>query len=285
MSKLFKLKHWVTLDEAARYLTAKLPPDSVEVADLLQYALDKHLVLSLSLVNPVRAKLGSIVKTADAPRLIAEFENHKIRFPGTDGEMQEIAKPVPVSSFVLDEDETMVMVERVLAVRGVWDLAGWGGEDVALRNMHHELTGAPLVKQTAGPSTWLRSPSRPSEHCELYELAPGSSEPAGDASYVRATGLPKDSMLGVRVSEIERFLSMLAAEGAAPAKPLDARKETAYLNIIGALVELIQTPRPGRDSDAAVIREMVENYGDRYGISPTNLQKKIPEARRSLEAG
>ncbi|MEK9723718.1 MAG: Arm DNA-binding domain-containing protein [Rhodospirillaceae bacterium] len=39
------------------------------------------------------------------------------------------------------------------------------------------------------------------------------------------------------------------------------RAECTYLNIIGAMLELLRNPRPGREeSDAAVIREL--NYSD-----------------------
>lgn len=60
------------------------------------------------------------------------------------------------------------------------------------------------------------------------------------------------------------------------------RAETTYLTIIGALLELVRTPRPGRDSDAAVIRELIENYQDKPGISKTTLENKFAEARRRL---
>jgi hypothetical protein len=68
-------------------------------------------------------------------------------------------------------------------------------------------------------------------------------------------------------------------------KTLAPKERTALLNLVGALFELIQSPRPGRTSDAAVIRELVENYPDRHGISKSNLDRKIPEAKRSLRAG
>lgn len=61
-----------------------------------------------------------------------------------------------------------------------------------------------------------------------------------------------------------------------------ARAETTYLNIIGALVELIQTPKPGRDSDKAVIDELVLNYSDKPGIKERTLQEKFAAAKRSL---
>lgn len=63
-----------------------------------------------------------------------------------------------------------------------------------------------------------------------------------------------------------------------------ARAETTYLNIIAAMLELIQTPRGGRTSDSAVIAELVTNYGDKPGISKANLEKKFAEAKRSIRS-
>ena len=66
--------------------------------------------------------------------------------------------------------------------------------------------------------------------------------------------------------------------------PLHPRREKTYLNTIGALVELIQAHRPGRDSEAAVIREIVANYGERQGISKRTLEDIFPEARKRLQS-
>ncbi len=65
---------------------------------------------------------------------------------------------------------------------------------------------------------------------------------------------------------------------------LDPRSEATYLTIIGALLELVRTPRSGRDSDAAVIRELIANYGDKPGISKTTLEAKFTAARRRLHS-
>lgn len=63
------------------------------------------------------------------------------------------------------------------------------------------------------------------------------------------------------------------------------RAEATYLNIIGAMLELLRNPRPGREeSDAAVIRELIENYSDKPGISKTTLEAKFAEARRRLNS-
>jgi len=65
MKKLFSLKKWLTLDEAARHLTIVLGED-VCVADVLRLVLDRHLKLSVYFVNHAVAKRGHIVPIEDA---------------------------------------------------------------------------------------------------------------------------------------------------------------------------------------------------------------------------
>ncbi len=67
-----------------------------------------------------------------------------------------------------------------------------------------------------------------------------------------------------------------------PSKPLDVRERTAYLNTIAVLLEFVKSPRPGRNSEAAIIKEMMENYSEKYGISERGLMGKFAEAKRSL---
>lgn len=78
-------------------------------------------------------------------------------------------------------------------------------------------------------------------------------------------------------------LDALRAQAEQQSAP-NARAETTYLNIIGAMLELMKSPRPGRDSDAAVIAEIEDNYREKPGISARTLQEKFAAAKRSLNA-
>jgi hypothetical protein len=81
--------------------------------------------------------------------------------------------------------------------------------------------------------------------------------------------------------------SPIAAVTVTPLSPdsqPSSREVTTYLNIIGALLEFVQNPRGGRDSDAAVIRELEENYGDKPGISKRTLEDKFSLAKKSLQS-
>jgi hypothetical protein len=123
------------------------------------------------------------------------------------------------------------------------------------------------------------------EHKELRKqfLERRKSEPRKSRFYP-AGGLPDDAVLVVRTNALIEFEQSLIGKSEATKKSPSTREHTSYLNIIGALMELIKSPKAGRSDDASVIRELVENYGDKYGISQSNLNRKIPEARRSLTA-
>lgn len=65
-------------------------------------------------------------------------------------------------------------------------------------------------------------------------------------------------------------------------KQLKNRERETLMTIIGVMLELLKTPKPGRDSDAAVINEMLQNYGEKPGIKERTLQEKFPLAKRIL---
>lgn len=60
MSKLFSLREWVTVPEAAKYLSVIFGEEVTE-ADVLRFALDRHLKLSVNFINRVNAKFAHIV--------------------------------------------------------------------------------------------------------------------------------------------------------------------------------------------------------------------------------
>lgn len=65
-------------------------------------------------------------------------------------------------------------------------------------------------------------------------------------------------------------------------KAMETRERKTLLNIIGVLLELIQTPTGKRNSAAAVIDEMVENYSDKQGIAKRTIEEKFAAAKESL---
>jgi hypothetical protein len=95
--------------------------------------------------------------------------------------------------------------------------------------------------------------------------------------------LPPPSEWGDEISETTAGNSAASPPTSALSeKPLSAKERTNLLALVGALLELVQSPRNGRDTDAAVIRELLDNYSEKPGISQRNLEAKFPEAKRVL---
>lgn len=65
-------------------------------------------------------------------------------------------------------------------------------------------------------------------------------------------------------------------------KPLSDRERQTLLNIIAVLLELHQSSKPKKVSEADVIQEMLLNYSDKNGISKRTLEEKFAAAKQSL---
>lgn len=61
MVKIFKLREWFTIAEAARHLS-DLFDDKLTEADVLRFGLDGHLRLSVNLLNHAKAHSGKVIR-------------------------------------------------------------------------------------------------------------------------------------------------------------------------------------------------------------------------------
>ncbi len=96
---------------------------------------------------------------------------------------------------------------------------------------------------------------------------------------------PHIAYLWVDRDELEKFCGTATPANATnDEKELGTRERSAYLSLIGAMLELIKTPRSGRDSNTAVIDELIDNYSEIDGISKANLEKRFAEATRQLHS-
>lgn len=111
----------------------------------------------------------------------------------------------------------------------------------------------------------------------------------GDLVYELETAIGIDDVMNtgfVMAVELDRFEAMNSVKKASAEleKPLIDRERENLLNIIGALLELIKSPKDKRDSNAAVIKELLANYSDKPGIKERTLQEKFAAATRSLQS-
>lgn len=119
MNKLFKLKKWLTIQEAARRLSSSAE-EAISEADVLRLAIDGELVLSVDFVNHARGKPWVRVALENARTWI-----YDPAFLGGEGDTREIVDGLPINQ---NEFLQPVKVEKPIILRGVYDLTMWGAE-------------------------------------------------------------------------------------------------------------------------------------------------------------
>ena len=142
MNKLFNLKEWLTLQDAARHL-AIVFGEEVAVADVLRLALDGHLKLSVNFVNHTQARRGKVIPIEEAEyyEYPPEFFS-KLSIPE-----EHRGKPIKVLQGIdLDGKRVLNLGDDVVTLDGVYDLAMLGGERLVVEEKYQMLTGGPSVK-------------------------------------------------------------------------------------------------------------------------------------------
>lgn len=314
MSRLFQLKEWLTLEDAAKHLSTVFD-EEVSKADALRLALDGRLKVSVNLVNGARGRPGKLV-----PGHEAQYEE----VLSLDGERMIRLYRGPR----LGNGDVIELQDEVVPLQGVFDLPMIGAEQLDVEHAYQALTDGPRITLSSleGPfvtagddyfqlvQSWddnehVRGSRAEGEAIEAHissnalgleeattlraihkearaKFKEQQSKKTPNQRYYPADGLPEDAVLVVRKTALTDLLSSaIESERQQEAAQVDPRSETTYLNIIGAMLELLRNPRPGREkSDAAVIRELIENYSDKPGISKTSLENKFAAARRRLNS-
>lgn len=183
MSKLFGLKSWLTLAEAADFLSGTLQ-EPVTVPDLLRLALDGHLVLSTNFVNGTAANIGEKVSWENArlvlfpdlsqpepfglppelARLLGEFPRQ-----GTRQEQHEWLSDnraisehpkiiITISGDRIGEDAVLQWQKKVTSIHGLWDLPNVGGAQLDIEHLLQSFTSGVEVTMTCLDGTFVVSP-------------------------------------------------------------------------------------------------------------------------------
>lgn len=162
MSKLLKLKEWLTLEETAKRLSITAGEEVTE-ADVLRLALDGHLTLSVYFVNHAKARMGKFIPLSEtewsfAPPLLpiptgapltAEIVSH---YPKHFQQLWHNTPPeqrdncLPMLKSLATEDNRYIHLEKdVVTLTGVWDLPFIGCERIDVEYAYQQLIGGPEV--------------------------------------------------------------------------------------------------------------------------------------------
>jgi hypothetical protein len=178
MSKLFKLKEWLTVPEAARHLAAVFDEEVTE-SDVFRLGLDGHLTLSVDFVNGARGCLGKVVSKTDAEVKIfcRDIMNplmrkaRAIEATSTVGAIPEAQSNLPeeirkainertlfwhITDLNIDDETFLHLDDHVSSIDGVWDLALIGSERLDVEHRFQQLTDGPEVEGVNLSGTFVK---------------------------------------------------------------------------------------------------------------------------------
>jgi hypothetical protein len=275
VKKLLKLKHWLTVADAARHLSILFGEDMSE-ADVLRFALDGHLVLSVRFVNGARGRCGPIVQMADAKGAVrAEIPD----------DLKDLVGPLlgtnpeklwhSFHGLRLDDGRVLDYDRETVLLDGVWDLTMLGHERLEIEQRYQILTEGPDVDMSFQDGQ-LDTPIVSREDgtfCQLHEPYYAAKH------YFPAGGLPADSVLVVRTSALHDLEMRLSQPDQTAERPLERRERTTLLVIIAALADLAKVDVTKPAKAGAIIESKTALLGAE--VSSRTIQnhlKLIPEA-------
>lgn len=316
MDKLFNLKAWLTVVDAARHLSIVFGEEVTE-ADVLRLALDGHLKLSVNFVNHAEARCGKVIPLSEAKTMTVPDIFRKGQEP------HDI-----VLALKLNDRDFLELDEKIVTLQGVWDLPLIGNEQLDVEHKYQNLTDGPAVtlqgldgafvkgqdgqlcqlqesfdenEYQAGSSAQLEKlkqhiacdniePSKAQEllnqHKEkrkkfLEERKTKKDSGRDSENYYPAGGLPQDSVLVVRTDALREFEQSINGAPAGADKPMTTTERNTLLTIIAALCDNSAIDSAGRGA-AGQIAKLTEKLG--ATVTDDTIRKvlaKIPDALES----
>jgi hypothetical protein len=300
MSKLFKFKKWLTIEDAAKYLSLRLN-EPLSVSDILRLSLDGHLTLSVRFVNPVYAKRGRLIPIEDAKFSVAPalFGSGTVRL--YDGpQIYEGGKVTKILS----------LEEGIFELEDIYRLSMMGAEILDIENQYQQLTDRCEVTSINLDGVILRgNDDYFFQLLEFYdsdllrqnkvkkgdekmglEAFFASREPLEKQLYPAGGLPPEDSSFVLVMDDLKLFEESIENSRPEVGGALSQREETTYLNIIGALLDFMAGRHPNGEKhpsfkNEAKLIETIESFYKGYaGLSRSNLQKKFSAAKRSINS-
>jgi len=225
LSKLFKLKEWLTVRDAAKHLSV-IFEEKVTEADIFRLALDGHLKLSVYFVNIKTARLGRVVtweetdwfcaspltktnKTQTEISILGNVNPEKFKIYPT--KLQELWNKYSdderkrltffLKSTVIDDERFLNLDEKIVDIEDVWDLPLLGSERLDIKQRYHLLTTGNDITDVCLDGIFIEKPNSQTM-CQLQD----------DETDFPSSTLPEDSVLVVRTAELREFEQKIADE-------------------------------------------------------------------------
>lgn len=281
MSKLFKFKEYLTLEESCDYLSASLQ-ETITINDIYMLALDDHLTLSVKFFDLVTISSGRVYKDNEESITPEILISHGISV----GEELDVPyKRRKQDGFFVSLREWLFFSDRVDLADGVWDLTMLGLERRYIENLYLG-RDTDHIGKSSGVNGFIQAIvlKRFDSFCKLkiIEVPDG-----GDINQKRTLILNARAEefydcdtfddfnfhFVVKVEELKRFIQLLSKEAEAvpvEEKSLHPRERASYLKLIYGLLHLHGIDPSTRGVTGAV-QKIVEESGNE--INPKTINK------------
>jgi hypothetical protein len=311
MSKLLKLKKWVTLEDAAQYLTISLG-EPVSKAQLLKFGIDGLLALSVYFPVEQSVLVGEVWSVTEGKKILVE---KKVR------EMLE-GRPELDEESCKDFCETLVKTDLRIISRGYcfvpdgedlfdiigdWEILPMGsGKQFLIDQYNNENEGVThgrdvvydysegfLVKMnSSGSFGFLVRPYGATEMEKLMLNVIDSNPDFPKDFRQEFTGARMDaqspidnSSLVVSTASLRRFEQSIEEqqEEEENTSELTYTTKQTYLALIGALLEKVLELSPPNATQKSIAGQLEDRYNrNRNGFGKSSLEKIFSKSKRAL---
>ncbi len=160
---MFKFKKWLPVPDASRHLSIMFG-EEISKADVLRFALDGHLKLSVNFVNHTYGKCGKLIHYTDDENLPPRYVSIRDSLP--EGKIDEFIQGM--MEFLMFGDHILNLGNKVTSIKGIWDLSMVGGEQLDIEHEYQMLTGGPEVTLTCLEGSYVQKEN--GVICELQEM-------------------------------------------------------------------------------------------------------------------
>lgn len=270
MKKIFTLRRWQTLSQAARYLSTVFNED-VSEADILHFSLD---------FGPNRIKLSAIF-TGDCPAYFCKRidDEDSVKYqevPCLSGN-GTIKLPIDGEIIFHSSGHMMQVQERVIRLEEnyPYELAMFGGERADIECRYWELMGSNVEETINLHGTFV------SDGEKTFQLLNSLPSQKGErTSYYPVGRLPEDCALVVRTDALIGFVESMATSDV---KPLVTTERNTLLVMIAALCKRAEIDPLGSKAAGELVR-LVDLLGNGASVSDDTARKVLRQVPDALGA-
>ena len=296
-NKLFMLKKWVTIPEAAQYLSASLG-EEVNEADIYALVLNDQLKISIKFIDMINVEKGKLIYNEDFLYKETFFSDNVIK--QFDGGIFELQMYEGGKKIIEEKYYNLIGGPKVKRFLFLEDIV-FGGDDGQLYRLVEWLENKnSLINDSENKLLEIEEKIKSqniakkeaeellSLHKKKHEKLLDSKVRSHPDEYLPLSVLPEDTMLVVCTQALIDLQNQLLEDKPTEVKPLASRSETTYLNIIGALLEYISGESHGIEKHPAFSSEakLIEHFCqlELPGLSKSTLESKFAVAKRSINS-